>query len=178
MNNRNGRASRGLPGSTPSWLSKGRYCVSRVSHFESIETSIWRRKSEGGEAIVRIGSSTGVSPNLLPTLRASGQAQPPVPKSRWASSARSKPSRGFRRVRLNRHHCDAQAPCAGVKLAPWCPAVGIVPRGAHRSGSPNVPWISFNRATHMYKPIATWFWQAGLNPWARMHSTSPKPSKA
>ena len=76
MNNRNGRASRGLPGSIPSWLSKGRYCVSRVSHFESIETSIWRRKSEGGEAIVRIGSSTGVSPNLLPTLRASGQAQP------------------------------------------------------------------------------------------------------
>ena len=40
------------------------------------------------------------------------------------------------------------------------------------------PWISFDPATHMYRLIATRFWQAGLNPWARMHSTSPKPSKA
>ena len=40
------------------------------------------------------------------------------------------------------------------------------------------PWIFFNPATHMYRLIATRFWQAGLNPWARMHSTSPKPSKA
>ena len=76
MNNRNGRASRGLPGSTPSWLSKGRYCVSRVSHFESIETS---------HLSPEIGGTRGHRPHRLVDRR---QCQPAAHIARvWPSAA-------------------------------------------------------------------------------------------
>ena len=144
MNNRNGRASRGLPGSIPSWLSKGRYCVSRVSHFESIETS---------HLAPEFGGTRGHRPHRLVDRR---QCQPAariarawpsaarVSTSRWASSTRSKPLRGFRRARLSLKLASLRCPgpLRGGKLAPWWPAVGILPRGPHCCGSPNVPGSS------------------------------------
>ena len=36
------------------------------------------------------------------------------------------------------------------------------------------PWISFDPATQMYRLIAAWFGQAGLNPRARMHLKYPE----
>ena len=146
-----------------------------------------RRKSQGREAVVRIGSSAGVSAHLLPALLARlAMRSPGVDVTvEILSSVEAV-------ARLQAGTLDIgvvampQAPCAGVNITPWRhdPMVAIVPCSWK---SPKLitpqwlaerPWISFDPATQMYRLIATWFGQAGLNPRARMHLNYPEAIKS
>lgn len=142
-----------------------------------------RRKSEGREGIVRIGSSAGVSTHLLPALldRLSRRSPGVDIKIEILSSAEAT-------ARVQAGTLDIgivampQAPLAGVKLTAWRndPMIAIVPRDwkPPRWVSPQWlaerPWISFDPGTQMYGLIAAWFGQAGLNPRARMHLNYPE----
>ena len=110
--------------------------VSRVSHFESIETS---------HLAPEIGGTRGHRPHRLVDRR---QSQPaahiarvwpnaaPVPTSRWASSTRSKPSRGFRRARLKSASLRCPGPLRGGK------ARAMVPRSWNRPKRSTPQWLA------------------------------------
>lgn len=146
-----------------------------------------RRKSEGREGVVRIGSSAGVSAHLLPALLARLSKRSPgvdVTVSILSSvEAMTRLQAGTLDIGIV---AMPQAPCAGVKLVAWRndPMVAIVPRSwkAPKLITPQWlaerPWISFDPSTQMYRLIAAWFGQAGLNPRARMHLNYPEAIKS
>ncbi|MEJ1168273.1 LysR family transcriptional regulator [Variovorax sp. CCNWLW235] len=146
-----------------------------------------RRKSEGREGVVRIGSSAGVSAHLLPTLLARLSNRSPgldvtvcILSSVEAIARLQAGTLDIGIVAM------PQTPCAGVKLIAWRndPMVAIVPRSwkVPKLITPQWlaerPWISFDPGTQMYGLIAAWFGRAGLNPQARMHLNYPEAIKS
>ncbi|QGW81298.1 LysR family transcriptional regulator [Variovorax paradoxus] len=146
-----------------------------------------RRKAEGREGVVRIGSSAGVSAHLLPALLARLSKRSPgvdVTVSILSSvEAIARLQAGTLDIGIV---AMPQAPSAGVQLIAWRndPMVAILPRSwkAPKLVTPQWlaerAWISFDPGTQMYRLIAAWFGQAGLNPQARMHLNYPEAIKS
>lgn len=146
-----------------------------------------RRVADGLEGVVRLGSSAGVSTQLLPkVLSLLAQRRPGIEiKLEVLGSAEAM-------ARLQSETLDIgivampQPPCAGVKLVAWRrdPMVALVPSSWDVPDlvSPQWlverPWISFGPATQMYLLIAAWFGQAGLNPRPRMQLNYPDAIKS
>lgn len=161
----------------------GRKLLSNADHLGHLV----RRKSEGREAVVRIGSSAGVSADLLPALLARLTKRSPGVEITvdilGSVEAIARLQAGALDIGII---AMPQAPCAGVDLVPWRndPMVAIVPSSwkppelitpqwlAER------PWITFDTTTQMYRLVATWFGQAGLDPRARMHLNYPEAIKS
>ena len=142
-----------------------------------------RRRAEGREAVVRVGSSAGVSARMLPELLARLSKRSPGIDIRVeilsSVEAIARMQAGTLDIGII---ATWQAPCTGVRLKPWRndPMVALVPRDWRppRHVTPQWiaerPWISFTPDTQMYRLIAGWFAQAGLNPRAHMHLNYPE----
>ncbi|MBV7540818.1 LysR family transcriptional regulator [Acidovorax sp. sic0104] len=141
-----------------------------------------RRRAQGLEGVVRLATTAGVSADLLPPLLEHLARQGPGVdvKLDVLSSAESM-------ARLRAGTLDLaivalpQASGNGVQVDPWRsdPMVALVP-GAWNAPAQATPqwladqrWMSFGPATQMYRLIAGWFAQAGLNPRPRMELNHP-----
>jgi DNA-binding transcriptional LysR family regulator len=146
-----------------------------------------RRRAEGREGVVKLGTSAGVSAQLLPeVLEVLARQSPGVDvKLEILGSAEAM-------VRLQAGTLDIgivampQAAVAGVRLTPWRndPMVAFLP------SSWEVPdlvtpewlasrrWISFTPMTQMYRLIAGWFGMAGHNPRPYMELNYPAALKS
>lgn len=146
-----------------------------------------RRQADGRAGTVRLGTTAGISTQLLPqALEALARNSPGVEvKLEVVGSVQAM-------TRLKAGTLDIaivalpQAAKAGVKLIPWrsYPMVAFLPAGwkvparltpqwlAERG------WMSFGPATQMYRLIATWFGQAGVIPRARMQLNYPVALKS
>ena len=141
-----------------------------------------RRRAQGLEGMVRLATTAGVSAGLLPQLLDLLARQSPGVdvKLDVLSSAEAM-------ARLRAGTLDLaivalpQASGSGVWVDPWRsdPMVALVPAGwdAPAEATPqwlvDQRWMSFGPATQMYRLIAGWFAQAGLNPRPRMELNHP-----
>ena len=178
MNNRNGRASRGLPGSIPSWLSKGALlcvsCVSfRVDRDVSSGAGIRRDARPSSASARRPASVPTCCPHCARLAKRSPGADITVGIFNSVEAVARLQAGTLEIGIIAMPRPLARGETRAMVAGSWNPSKRTTPQWLAER-----PWIFFNPATHMYRLIATRFWQAGLNPWARMHSTSPKPSKA
>jgi DNA-binding transcriptional LysR family regulator len=146
-----------------------------------------RRRADGREGVVRLGTSAGVSTHLLPkVLTLLAQNSPGVDiKLEVLSSAEAMARLGAGTLDIG-IVAMPQASAPEVRVVPWRndPMVAFVPPDwdapdlvtpgwlAERA------WISFGPATQMYLLIATWFSQAGLYPRPRMQLNYPEAIKS
>ena len=141
-----------------------------------------RRRAQGLQGVVRLATTAGVSADLLPRLvEQLARHSPGVDvKLDVLSSAESM-------ARLRAGTLDLaivalpQASGSGVQVHPWRsdPMVALVPAAWKAPALATPQWLaeqrfmSFGPATQMYRLIAGWFAQAGLNPRPRMELNHP-----
>ncbi len=146
-----------------------------------------KRRAEGRGGLVRLGSTAGVSTQLLPrALDALARDSPGVEvKLDVLGSAPAM-------ARLQSGTLDIaivalpQAATTGMKLIPWrsdpmvafLPADWKVPARITPQWLAERGWMSFGSATQMYRLIAAWFGRAGLNPRPRMELNYPVALKS
>jgi len=146
-----------------------------------------RRRAAGREGVVKLGSSAGVSTQLLPkVLEELKRLSPGVEvKLDILSSVEAM-------TRLKAGTLDIgiiampRAPSTEVHFAPWRndPMVAFLPSTWK---APNVitpewladrSWMSFASTTQMYRLIAGWFGQAGYNPRPQIEISYPQALKS
>jgi len=144
-------------------------------------------RAEGCAGLVRLGTTAGVSTQLLPqALEALARDSPGLKmKLDVLGSAQAM-------ARLQAGTLDIaivalpQAATAGVKLIPWrsdpmvafLPASWKVPARLTPQWLAERGWMGFGPATQMYRLIAAWFGQAGLNPRPCMELNYPAALKS
>ncbi|BEP92180.1 LysR family transcriptional regulator [Acidovorax sp. A79] len=141
-----------------------------------------RRRAQGLEGLVRLATTAGVSAGLLPRLleRLARQSPGVDVKLDVLSSAEAMARLGAGTLDLA---IVAMPQAAGrdVQVRPWRtdPMVALIPPAwdAPAQATPQwlagQRWMSFGPATQMYRLIAGWFAQAGLNPRPRMELNHP-----
>lgn len=141
-----------------------------------------QRRAQGLEGVVRLATTAGVSAGLLPPLlELLARESPGVDvKLDVLSSAEAL-------ARLRAGTLDVAivalplADSGGVQIHPWrtdpmvvlIPPDQDVPAQATPQWLADQRWMSFGPATQMYRLIAGWFAQAGLNPRPRMELNHP-----
>jgi DNA-binding transcriptional LysR family regulator len=146
-----------------------------------------RRRAAGREGVVRLGTSAGVSPQLLPrVLEVLARECPGVDvKLEVLSSVEAM-------TRLQAGTLDIgivampQAASSGVHLTPWRhdPMVAFIP--SHWDAPERVTpewlaarnWLSFSPSTQMYRLVAAWFGQGGQNPRPHIEINYPPALKS
>jgi DNA-binding transcriptional LysR family regulator len=142
-----------------------------------------RRRAQGLQGLVRLGTTAGVSAHLLPRLldRLARESPGVDVKLDMLSSAQAM-------ARLAAGTLDLaivalpQAGHAQVRVGAWRsdPMVALLPAGwpAPATVTPEwlagQRWMSFGPATQMHRLVAAWFAQAGLNPRPHMELNHPQ----
>lgn len=146
-----------------------------------------RRRAAGRDEVVKLGTSAGVSPQLLPrVLEVLGQQCPGVDvKLEVLSSLEA-----MKRVQAGSLDIGIvalpQAATGGVCLTPWRhdPMLAYIP--AHWEVPDLVTpewlavrnWLSFSPSTQMYRLVAAWFGQGGQNPRPHIELNYPPALKS
>lgn len=146
-----------------------------------------KRRADGHAGLVRLGTTAGVSPLLLPqALEALARERPGVNvKLEVLGSEASM-------ARLRAGTIDIaivalpQKATPGVKLVPWrrdqmvafLPAGWKVPARITPQWLAEHGWMGFDASTQMHKLIAAWFGRAGLNPRPSMEVNYPLALKS
>ncbi len=140
------------------------------------------RRAQGLEGLVRLGTTAGVSAHLLPRLLDVLARQSP-----GVDVALDVLSSAEAMARLAAGTLDLaivampQAASAQVRVSAWRsdPMVALLPSGWEAPGHITPEWLaahrwmSFGPATQMYRLVAAWFAQAGLNPRPRLELNHP-----
>ena len=146
-----------------------------------------RRRAAGREGMVRLGTSAGVSPQLLPrVLEVLGRQCPGIDVKLEVLSSLDAI------MRLQAGTLDIgivalpQGSTSGVCLTPWRhdPMVAYIP--AHWEVPDLVTpewlaarnWLSFSPSTQMYRLVAAWFGQGGQNPRPHIELNYPPALKS
>lgn len=146
-----------------------------------------RRRASGREGIVKLGSSAGVSPHLLPKVLEELKLQSPGVEVRLEilSSVEAL-------TRLKAGTLDIgiialpRAPATEVHFTPWrndpmvafLPSTWEVPDVITPEWLADRSWMSFASTTQMYRLIASWFGQAGYNPRPQIEISYPQALKS
>lgn len=141
-----------------------------------------RRRAQGLEGLVRLGTTAGVSPHLLPRLVEMLARQSPGVDVRLdvlgSAEAMASLAAGTLDLAIVALPQDATGP---VQVVHWRsdPMVALlppgwkVPRRITGEWLAGHPWMSFGPATQMHRLIAAWFAQAGLHGRPRMELNHP-----
>jgi len=141
-----------------------------------------RRRAQGLEGLVRLGTTAGVSAHLLPRLVDTLARQSPGVDVRLdvlgSAEAMARLAAGTLDLAIV---AMPQAATGQVQVVPWRsdPMVALLPPGwkAPRriTGEwlAEHPWMSFGPSTQMYRLIVAWFAQAGLHGRPRMELNHP-----
>lgn len=142
-----------------------------------------RRRADGRDALVRLGTTAGVSAQLLPrVLETLAQRSPGVDIALdvlGSAEAMARIEAGTLDIGIV---AMPQAGNARVTVVPWRsdPMVAWLPEGwkAPARITPvwlaQRPWMSFGPATQMHRLIAAWFGQAGLHARPRLELNHPE----
>lgn len=142
-----------------------------------------RRRADGRDALVRLGTTAGVSAQLLPrVLETLAQRSPGVDIALdvlGSAEAMARIEAGTLDIGIV---AMPQAGNARVAVMPWRsdPMVAWLPEGwkAPARITPawlaQRPWMSFGPATQMHRLIAAWFGQAGLHARPRLELNHPE----
>lgn len=132
-----------------------------------------RRHASGGEGMVRVGVSAGVSTRLLPRMLEALAARSPGVEIRLEAVSSAESMQRLKAGTLDiAIVASPQPPLAEVKQTPWRndPMVALLPaawEAPDRIGPDWLAsrrWASFAPATQMHGLIANWFGQAGHHP--------------
>lgn len=132
-----------------------------------------RRHASGGEGMVRVGVSAGVSTRLLPRMLEALAARSPGVEIRLEAVSSAESMQRLKAGTLDiAIVASPQPPLAEVKQTPWrndlmvalLPAAWEAPDRIGPDWLASRRWASFAPATQMHGLIANWFGQAGHHP--------------
>lgn len=146
-----------------------------------------RKRAEGFGASVRLGTSAGVSPQLLPQLLQwlAGHAPGVELRLEMASSAQAMQRLASGSLDLALVGLPQAAP-RGLEILPWrndpmllfAPPQWPLPARITPDWLNAQPWIGFAAGTQMHRLLSQWFAQAGALPQPRMELSVPEGIRA